>query len=397
MCQNDVHEYVRKIRVPECFEDPAIKSFIATHLDAEECSYCNRTGEDGEAVAVSVDDVIEFIEERLAAEFEDPVEQVGWDSGEGGWLGVEVYGSTEELFVDALGGFPCSNDELINDVLEGIGSNREWCQRNPYSLSPRQGLSFGWKRFCELVKHSTRFMFFRETGDDVEPEVVGPGEILERIGKLIQSARMVRMLASDTILYRARTHRIGEPLTTVEQLGPPPEGGKFTNRMNPAGIPMFYGALEKNTALEEVKAVGQTVASVGRFALLKSIRVIDLTKLPPVPSIFDDDTPQERAGIGFLREFVRDSTAPIARDDREHLEYVPTQIVTEYFRHRFSYELEDGKLSQVYGVLYPSSKCDGTNAVLFFNQFNCEGIRDPRLCPEEKFLKLLDAETVTLA
>lgn len=145
---------------PECFEDEDICAFVREHLEFDECSYCGKTSEDGASITADVEDVIDFIERKLSEGYEDPVQQVGWNSAEGGWLGVQVYESTHELFMDGLGGFPCSNEELIEDITGHIGDTREWCDRDPYMLSPGQGLSSGWMEFCRLVKHRTRFMFF---------------------------------------------------------------------------------------------------------------------------------------------------------------------------------------------------------------------------------------------
>jgi hypothetical protein len=382
---------------PECFEDADISAFVREHLEADECSYCGRTSEDGTKIAADVQDVIEFIEGKLSVEYEDPVEQVGWNSAEGGWLGVQVYESTTELFMDELGGFPCSNEALIEDIVGTIGDWREWCDRDPHMLSPGQGLSSGWLEFCRLVKHRTRFMFFsgNTNDDDYEPEAIAPGQILDKIGELIQSAGMVRVLEAGTRFYRARTHDSGIALTTVAELAPPPENLPFTNRMNPAGIPMFYGAFERETALEEIQLDKKTAVSVGLFELLHDIRVVDLTNLPPARGIFAEGSRREKAAIAFLHQFVRDATLPINRDGREHIEYVPTQIVTEYFRHRFLYEREPGKRSSVYGILYPSSKRkNSVNAVLFFNRFDCEGIDENPPFPKKKWLRLLQRETI---
>jgi hypothetical protein len=381
----------------ECFEDEDICAFVREHLEFDECSYCGKTGDDGASIAANVEEVIDFIEGKLSAEYEDPVQQVGWNSAEGGWLGVTVYDSTDELFMDGLGGFPCSNDELIEDITRRIGDTREWVDRDPYMLSPGQGLSSGWMEFCRLVKHRTRFMFFPADAheNDHEPEAVAPGQILAKIGELIQSAAMVRTLPAGTHFYRARTHALGASLATVDQLAPPPDNLPVTNRMNPAGISMFYGALERDTAIQEVRSDPAAAASIGQFELLHEFRVVDLTALPPIRGIFAAGTRREKAAIGFLHEFVEDATLPIDRDGREHIEYVPTQIVTEYFRHRFLYEYEPGKKSQVYGILYPSSKAeDGINAVLFFDRFSCEGIEEESDYPKKKIIRLLTTETI---
>jgi hypothetical protein len=43
--------------------------------------------------------------------------------------------------MEGLGGFPCSNQALIDDIVSQIGAWQAWCDRDPYALSPGQGLS----------------------------------------------------------------------------------------------------------------------------------------------------------------------------------------------------------------------------------------------------------------
>ena len=54
---------------------------------------------------------------------------------------VQIYEGTEELFMEGLGGFLCSNQALIDDIVSQIGAWQAWCGRDPYALSPGQGLS----------------------------------------------------------------------------------------------------------------------------------------------------------------------------------------------------------------------------------------------------------------
>jgi hypothetical protein len=69
------------------------------------------------------------------------------------------------------------------------------------------------------------------------------------------------------------------------------------------------------------------------------------------PSILDGDEQNlYRAATGFLHEFTDDLTKPIAKDGREHIEYVPPQVVTEYVRYR----LQQHVGRPVHGILYRS-------------------------------------------
>jgi RES domain-containing protein len=96
--------------------------------------------------------------------------------------------------------------------------------------------------------------------------------------------------------------------------------------------------------------------------------VVDLTELAPFPSLFDEQRRHLRAGIAFLCDFVKDLAKPIKKDGREHIDYVPTQVVTEYLRHAF--RAEGGY--RVKGVIYQSArKGQGKCCVLFARNKAC--------------------------
>ena len=222
--------------------------------------------------------------------------------------------------------------------------------------------------------------------------------MLDAIGQLVRRLGLTRSIEVGTTLFRVRVAEKTINLAGPNDLGPPSrDNAKQPNRMSPAGIVMFYGATDRETAIAETIEPERTVMEgknvwVARFAVLRELRVLDLTDLPPIPSIFDSQLRELKNGISFLHDFVDDLVEPIERDGREHIEYVPTQIVTEYFRHRFW--SSDGK--RLDGILYRSSKREHSTAcVLFVNGQNCGVITEPWLQPEQ-VLRLLDAETEVL-
>jgi hypothetical protein len=141
--------------------------------------------------------------------------------------------------------------------------------------------------------------------------------------------------------------------------------------MSPAGIPMFYGAADECTAIAETyiaKAGRKAVATVGKFETARDFIILDLTKLPPVPSAYDQRLRHLRSGIAFLKEFVETLIQPITKNGRERIDYVPTQIVTEYFR--CVHKTSSG--DPINGILYRSSKdARGICCVLFFENDKC--------------------------
>jgi hypothetical protein len=106
------------------------------------------------------------------------------------------------------------------------------------------------------------------------------------------------------------------------------------------------------------------------FVTARDMLVIDLVDLSAVPSAFDEPRRHLRPAIRLLREFAADVAVPAQPDDREHLEYVPTQVVTEYLKHR--YEHPDGP---VMGVLWRSSlDPDVTCCVLVVDEDGCTSV-----------------------
>lgn len=55
--------------------------------------------------------------------------------------------------------------------------------------------------------------------------------------------------------------------------------------------------------------------------------------------------------VQFLWQFVNEISKPVAHDGSEHIEYVPTQVVSEYFAQAFQY----AKGKRIDGLIYPSA------------------------------------------
>ena len=66
--------------------------------------------------------------------------------------------------------------------------------------------------------------------------------------------------------------------------------------------------------------------------------------------------------VVFLRDFIRDFSADVKRSGNPFVEYVPTQLVTEYFKEVYESIFHD----HVDGIVYPSSKNPGHNACVLF-------------------------------
>ena len=165
------------------------------------------------------------------------------------------------------------------------------------------------------------------------------------------------------LLYRVRERRNNDGWeVNATEMGPPPKEKVGAGRMNPPGIPYFYLAHELETALAEVLSGPPTEASYAEFKLSKELVVLDLCEIHALPSIFNDDLRDVREGLLFIEHFVASISEPVRKDGNEHVDYVPSQVVSEFFAKVFRSAHGD----EIHGMVYPSAvQPGGRNAVLF--------------------------------
>lgn len=354
----------------DCFGDDGLKDFVQGHADATQCSFCGATA--SEDIAAPLGDVIDHILSCLARDYNDP-DNAGmvYESAEGGYQGTvwDTYDFVQDELALEL---PNDDDRSLFDAIcTGLGSQL-WCTRHLYALGPDGALAYSWETFCELVKHESRFFFSQAPRKADDRELLPPGNLLELIANYAVAVGLVRTMPAGQIYFRARYQQPGVTLRHPSELGPPtPEIAK-QNRMSPAGIVMTYVSEDAMTALDETADELGTYA-IGQFRALRDITILDLAQLPPIPSLFaemSDTLPYDpHEALRFLHRLADDISRPIARDDRVHIEYVPTQVVTEFLR---TTKLPEGvKLD---GIRYRSSRRDGgISLVLFADRRNVKG------------------------
>ena len=67
-------------------------------------------------------------------------------------------------------------------------------------------------------------------------------------------------------------------------LGPPTSNKAKAGRMNAEGIPVFYGAMEEETCVSEIRPPVGSLVILGRFEILTPIRILDLSAISIVYS-----------------------------------------------------------------------------------------------------------------
>ena len=313
----------------KCFEDEAIREFIDEQAIRKRCSYCRRFSR--RALAAHMDDVIEFIADGINFEYEDAANSVHWESAEGGYTLATM--DSRELLEDI--GLDVESDELREDLRSAF-FGCPWVHKDPYGDLLCDALRYSWESFSELVKHRTRFVFFRVTTTDGSIGESEPYEFLDSLRHTVDETNLVQTIAPRQTWFRAHQHPAGETLSGAARLGTPPPKFASHNRMSPAGISMLYVSGDSATALEEVRsaAASRIAFTIAEFENIRPLRILDLSRIEAVPSLFDEDRRHMRMALIFLSHFAEEISKPIS-DFEKAYEYVPTQVMTEYFRHLF--------------------------------------------------------------
>lgn len=257
--------------------------------------------------------------------------------------------------------FDAEQEDLLLTLAKTLRSDI-WIEN--YHRSSLQATIWGWEQFVQDVKSASRFVFTR---NNLSFDGVGsPGErssaFLSSLLPYVDNHeyRLVRSIPAGTPFYRGRlVGKRTDSMASAEKLGPAPADKASSNRMSPTGIPMFYASASPATAVKEIAAHGtERYARIGEFVGLRELSVLDLTQLPKLPSIFDKAERNSHGILAFVRRFTEEVTSPIDPSAVEELEYVPTQVVTEFFRWVPETRID--------GIKLKSAQDGGDTFVLFF-------------------------------
>jgi Zn ribbon nucleic-acid-binding protein len=346
-----------------CVNDDWLKQWVDQNATAKRCTFCGRRSK--KAIAVSFEEFVPIIMSAIGFGWNHPAnEGIAYETAEGG------YQAGISDLSDVLWDIDVSDNEAVTDALSDSIDDDGWVEREYYRGTERDILRWGWDSFKKLVKHETRYFFTQPADEELYMGAeIHPSAMLDAISDVIvnrlKDSPLIRTIPTDVDLIRIRMDT-GRRHHTASAIGTPPaQYALQSNRMSPVGVPMFYGAFDYKTALAETfdpaKQRGET-ASIGIFRAIRELRVLDLASLPDIPSIYDEDRRHLIHPLAFLHDFTEDMAQPIRRGaGLEHIEYVPTQIVTEYFRRVFKVNGE-----RLDGICYRSSKPGAGNAFVLY-------------------------------
>lgn len=279
----------------------------------------------------------------------------------GGRSELHQHGDTLDMWISEL--FRCDNIQpIVVVVCESLTSYSDDMQYTRLPVMPND-IRFRWGEFQEGMKHGNRFF-----NESAKAFLDWLSKDLNSYSASSDEHAVVRVYTPDNapVFYRARTCVTPGSVSEItadpaRNLVAPPKVRAGEGRMNPAGVPAFYGALERLTCIAELRPpVGGSVVS-GEFRLNKEVRVLDFRRLEksdlgPAPSFFDPKYFDKEGRRNFLRYLHREITLPVLPGLER--DYMTTQVIAEY--------LATHCKPQIDGVVFKSAQEEtGTNIVLF--------------------------------
>ena len=364
MCNLDDFGTIDKNICSNCVNDEYLKTWINDNSEEGYCDYCNKNEK-----VVSIDELlIEIILPVIFRYYH--FNDMPSDFNECFPLSNLDIDDVLEYFEDSIS----LNENVINDI-KGSFPDENFIKN--FAPQENEIYRYSWKSFSDLVKYKNRYFFLQETDKNEYQEKYSPLSILNIIEKGSKHLGLIKTLKKNTVLYRARVFKNEESVKLDDNnLGSPQNENAKNNRMNAAGISVFYCSDNSNTCIQEVMESCidvKSVIGVGKFTNIEDLKYLDLTEIKnkELPSIFNCDEYIYREIIIFLKDLNKELTMPIedVNDDEKNsidclkaIEYVPTQIFAEYFKLNVGLK----------GIKYDSAKDqNGTCFVLFFDNEQC--------------------------
>lgn len=145
-----------------CFEDEDLKSVIVRDGVVGRCSYCDAR----RRKVLPLDEMADFIEGRIRTFYGTAVDQLPYNTREGGYLGANW--DTEDLLFGEIGLIieTPEHDLLVKDLLGEI-EDELWSEYDWLSLEYDDSMAFSWREFRRVTLEERRFFFHSVGGSDV--------------------------------------------------------------------------------------------------------------------------------------------------------------------------------------------------------------------------------------
>lgn len=356
----------------ECVGDEFLKKEIRAEGKRGKCSYC---GKSRKVVPLPwlAENISTAIEEHfyLTSNEPTPLEYALLSDKESNY-DWERHGQEVNYLIQDMAKV---SDIVANDVQAYLsfysGGDPKDFEENPYGeeacYEERPPDTYGYKESWGFFRQEITFRarFFSQFAEQILNELFSDLNSLKTYdGKSV--IRIAGPSSETPYVFRARVSQTHNSLdhilkNSVKELSAPPPKFAKHGRMNASGISVFYGATDAETCIAEVRPPVGSHVVVGKFQILKDIRLLDLNILSEIyikGSYFDPEFKGRKGHAAFLQHLVGELTKPVMPEE-EIFEYLPTQIVAEYLAEKVKPNID--------GIIFGSSQAQNEeqNLILF--------------------------------
>lgn len=354
-----------------CIEEEYLQAKVEKAGERAKCDYCGTRGK-----TISIGDLADDVQ----GAFERHYYRTPVDASDFEYMMMketnyqwEREGQPAVYAIEEVAHIPHDAAEDVRQVLEGrnydmddaaMGGESEFDSDSHYEegIADTSELHESWQRFRTSLKTEARL--FNRTAEAMLDSVFDglDAHATRDRKKVIVDAGPGKKISA---LYRARVFQSDEKLEQAlkrpdRELGPPPSVAASAGRMNSRGIAVFYGATSAAVALAETRPPVGSRVLVGRFEIIRPLRLLDVEALRSIyiqGSIFDPEHLERLKKAKFLASLSHQITQPVMPDD-EPFEYLVTQAIADYLATR---------TAPLDGIIYPSVQNGGSkkNVVLF--------------------------------
>ena len=317
------HQQIRNV-CHRCVRDTYLANQLVNHGELRACSYCfeHRNTFALDELAGRIDEVInryfqltpngpvepdEFMDIALGLDWE----RKGYSPND---LVAEVAGVDQEIADDVV--------QLLSGahgyrLARSGGEDPYHYEARHEELGPDTGPFWSiWESVPNSIQHRARY--FNTDAEFVLAHLFSELRALRtRAGESV--VQIIGADTDDTFIWRARRAGSEGQLKTIlanptSEMGPPPPERTPAGRMNAAGIPVSYGALDKDTCIAEIRPPVGSYVITGKFELLKDVYLLDLNLLQDVTietSYFDPEYADRSNRVAFLKQLGRELTKPV--------------------------------------------------------------------------------------
>jgi RES domain len=304
-----------------CVGEPRLRAEVEGNGQNGTCSYCNRAGK-----TFSIDQAADRIESVLT----NFCYLAARELGEGGPVAdmiddlAKIGPEAAEDVRRALAEQDAASHCFDPDAHYGMRESVDVCD-----------LESDWRDFESSLKHESRY--FNRHGEKLFSFLF---EGMDRHKTTYEDQIVVKAGPGTkySVVYRARQFEGEEDLRRAmerphREVGPPPPACARANRMNAAGISVFYGATDPTVALAEVRPPVGSKVLIGCFEVIRPLRLLDFVALSHLGnqqgSRFDPDYVRRSKRAEFLRRLGDRISNPVMPTS-QMFDYLPTQAMADF-------------------------------------------------------------------